>query len=58
MSWLLIGLAFFLGGFIGVVAMAFAAAAKDADDFWRGYERGEAQALEDLTHQVRIINPN
>lgn len=40
MTWLLVILALFVGGTIGGVMMAVAAAAKDADDFWVGYERG------------------
>jgi len=48
MTWLLIGLAFFLGGFLGCLGMSLACAAKDSDDHWDAYERGYRDGVDHM----------
>jgi len=40
MTWLLVGLAFMVGGFLGCLGTALSCAAKDRDDYQDGFAAG------------------
>ena len=56
MTLLIFGLAFCVGGFLGVVGMALAAASKDAEDHWTSYERGYRDGRTDAEWPVMGLN--
>jgi len=42
----------FIGAFLGVCVMAWAAAASNADDHWDAYDKGFNAGVEHIAHQI------
>jgi len=47
----------FCGAFVGVCAMAWACAAKNADDHWNSYEAGYRSGIDHMAQLMEAENP-